>query len=837
MPKEYTIQCPQCNSCVQIRIQPVNALIHLLCCKCNRVIFNSTDNTNNANVQPSFSNKVKSHGNVTLANRYRVIKQTEEDRYTRIYTAEDMSTGKKVFIRVFALKGEKVCEQFRPSMKFKHQNLYNYHDLGVHNGRYFAVYDFVEGDTLQYCLEQRRIIPRHVVSIILSIAKAIQYLHSNDYTGAEILSKNILISKDWSIRLQKYNDHIFINLDLDQHRSCLGISEGVAEMPLERIRNSKKGRTTASDVYALGAVLFEALTGVKVFSEYRTLDKLFYAKLKNNYKRIGEYNPYLSEKLVKIVECAMHHDAEQRLTLDDMIHQLQQALQLENQLNSVRELDDKVVQHFFQKNVEETLCTLETSMGDILEEDVDNKKVNGRYLLKRQLGTNSFLVFDEQQHRLAAMKVIKDVHSFSLLDKILKIASKPVRGVVEWYHCEQKATGYFLLLQKYMRGENLEIVLQKKAILTPHKVVDLCLQIVDALQYLHENKIACGDLTLRDIFVDIDNENKVCLVNPYLYHIKNSLIKQRPFEELVALDIGFVGSLLQKLLNFSTQASKIIHPPIYETMKSIIDEMTNHHSSLKQIKEKLQLEMVYNLFCNACGWYTKIQQDENWTCRVCKMHLQMDKEFPEAKYLFKSQVSETVFDVWDLNENAYVAYCFSQNIDKEKLKTLCFHQPLGIMRYMDFWQKNSKTYVVCEPLEGIALSEIIHKTDVSRLLNIIEKVGVILERLHRLHLVHGNLNVQNVLVNGRDVLLVDLQLSVEKNVDCECCDPLKKVNSTCDIYSLGIIIESIFSRAEFCNYKHYVASLIARLIAPESRFASMKEFLDELREVKQQFLL
>lgn len=836
MPREYTIQCPKCGSCIHIQIQPANAFIHLSCLRCRKVIFNSIDKM--ANFAPIGRTPINipqiQPGSIVIANRYNVVKKWAEDNFSYTLIANDVLSRKKVLLRIFTHIDENVYRRLQELMKLEHNNLYNHHDTGVYKDRYFVVYDFEEGDTLENILQQRRIVPRHVLTIILRVAEAVKYLHENDCIGVEILSKNILITHNRVVKLQKYSDNIFTNIA--RHGNSLSSIE-VAEMSLERIRSSKEGRTPESDVYALGAVLYEALAGVKAFSECgRDLLKIFQAKLKNNYRRIGEHNPYISHKLVHIVETAMHHDSQRRFTIDTMMNELQSALQLEDQFKHLQELDENMVKYFFREQMEEILCTVETSMKDVLEEDLNNQKVNDRYLLKRQLGKNCFLVFDERQYQLATMKIVGNIAPISLLDQVLQIAVKPMEGVVEWYHYEQKSD-FILLLQKYMYGENLQAILDKKAIWRPHKAIEVCCEILNAVERLHENSIACGELKLSDIFIDMSNKNTVCLVNAYLYYTKNHLMKQQPLDELVALDIAFVGSVLEKLLNCSRHALKIVSPPTRQAIQNIIATMKNTTSSIKQIKEKLPVDMVYNIFCHHCGWHSRIPQGKNWTCHECNMHLHLHEEQPKAKYICESPVKQGS-EICDDEGNTYIGYAFPENIDKEKLKTLCFHQPLGIMRYLEFWQKNGKTYVVCEQQVGIPLPQVLDKISVSQLFILMEKVCLVLERLHKLHLTHNNLNPANILVEGDNILLIDVWLYPEQATDSEYCDPLHKKNVVADIYSLGKILKFVFHQTQFRDYQQYVAPLIDDAITQdEHRFGAVRNFLDELQEIKQQCLL
>lgn len=836
MPREYTISCPKCGSCIHIQIQPVNALIHLSCLRCGKVIFNSIDKM--ANFAPIGRTPINlpqiQPGSIVIANRYSVIKKWEVDDFSRMVIADDVLSRKKVLLRIFTHKDENVHRRLQELMNLQHKNLYNHHDIGVYKDRYFVVYNFEEGDTLENILQQRRIVPRHVLTIILRVAEAVKYLHENDCIGVEILSKNILITHNRVVKLQKYSDNIFTNIA--RHVKSLTIAS-VAEMSLERIRNAKKGRTPASDVYALGAVLYEALTGVKAFCEYgRNLFEHFGAKLQNNYVRIGERNPYISDKLVYIVETAMHHNPQQRFTINTMISELQLALQLEEQSKHLQQLDENMVKYFFQEQIEEIVCSVETSMKDVLEEDLNNKKVNNRYLLKRQLGKNCFLVFDEHQYRLAAMKIVRNISPFSLLEQVLQVASKPIDGVVEWYHCEQKSD-FILLLQKYMYGENLQVILDKKAILRPHKAIEVCCEVLNVLERLHENSVACGELKLGDIFIDMNNKNKVYLVNAYLYYAKNSLMEQRPLDELIALDIAFVGSVLENLLSSSRQALKIISSPIRQVIQNIIAEMKNATSGIKQIKEKLQLDMVYNIFCHNCGWHSRIQQGKNWTCHECNMHLHLDEEQPKVKYICKSPLKQRA-EICDDEGNMYIGYALPENVDKEKLKTLCFHQPLGIMRYLEFWQKNNKTYVVCERQIGIPLPQVLDTISVSRLFMLIEKVCLVLERLHKLHLTHNNLTPTNILVEGDDTLLIDVWLYPEQSIDSEYCDPRHEKNIAADIYSLGRVLKFVFEQAQFRDYQQYFTPAMNDVITQnEQRFATVRNLLDELQEIKQRCLL
>ena len=93
------------------------------------------------------------------------------------------------------------------------------------------------------------------------------------------------------------------------------------------------------------------------------------------------------------------------------------------------------------------------------------------------------------------------------------------------------------------------------------------------------------------------------------------------------------------------------------------------------------------------------------------------------------------------------------------------------------------------------------------------------------------------MVEGHEILLTDVWLYPEQTTDNNYCDPANNNNVASDIYSLGRILKFIFDQTKFRNYQRSLMPLINDVISQDQqRFGTVRKFLDEFQEIRQQFL-
>ena len=146
--------------------------------------------------------------------------------------------------------------------KLQHPNIVPIYDAGEENGRRYVVTEHIHGArTLSaYCRPGSLLPVDQVVGIIYKCAKALHYAHTRGVVHRDIKPSNILLTQDGDVRIIDFG----IALVADSDVSLLeGIAGSPAYMSPEQVQGLEL--TPRSDLYSLGAVMYEMLAGQRPF--------------------------------------------------------------------------------------------------------------------------------------------------------------------------------------------------------------------------------------------------------------------------------------------------------------------------------------------------------------------------------------------------------------------------------------------------------------------------------------------------------------------------------------------------------------------------------------------
>lgn len=200
-----------------------------------------------------------------INDRYQIIKTIGEGGMANVYLAYDTILDRNVAVKV--LRGdlatdEKFVRRFQrealSASSLSHPNIVEVYDVGEDNGSYYIVMEYIEGKHLKQLLKKRGALTlTEVVDIMLQVTDGMSAAHDSYIIHRDIKPQNIMILENGLIKITDFGIAMALNsTQLTQTNSVMG---SVHYLPPEQA--SGKGATIQSDVYSMGILMYELLTG------------------------------------------------------------------------------------------------------------------------------------------------------------------------------------------------------------------------------------------------------------------------------------------------------------------------------------------------------------------------------------------------------------------------------------------------------------------------------------------------------------------------------------------------------------------------------------------------
>jgi WD40 repeat protein/serine/threonine protein kinase len=195
-----------------------------------------------------------------------------------VYKARQRSLNRTVALKMI-LTGELASEEevarfhteAESAAGLKHPNIVNIHDVGVEAGHHFFSMDYIEGRNLEELILENPLPARQAASYLLEIAEAIEYAHQQGILHRDLKPSNILIDHTGAPQITDFG--LAKQLQKDGQLTGTGQLLGTpAYMPPEQAAGERELFAPAMDVYSLGAILYELITGRPPFRAESTLE-------------------------------------------------------------------------------------------------------------------------------------------------------------------------------------------------------------------------------------------------------------------------------------------------------------------------------------------------------------------------------------------------------------------------------------------------------------------------------------------------------------------------------------------------------------------------------------
>jgi tRNA A-37 threonylcarbamoyl transferase component Bud32 len=251
-----TRTCPKCGA-----ILPEQGW-EGLCPKCLvRVSLEPADATEATDLSQIANPKVRYFGD------YELIEEIARGGMGIVYKARQVTLNRLVALKMILsgqLASESEVQRFRTeaeaAAQLDHPNIVPIYEVGEHEGQHYFSMKFVEGDNLAQTLAGKPMPAPRAAKLLATIARAVHYAHQRGILHRDIKPTNILIDPRGEPQLTDFGLARLVEKDSSLTQS-LAILGSANYMSPEQASGHARQLTTATDVYGLGAVLYETLTG------------------------------------------------------------------------------------------------------------------------------------------------------------------------------------------------------------------------------------------------------------------------------------------------------------------------------------------------------------------------------------------------------------------------------------------------------------------------------------------------------------------------------------------------------------------------------------------------
>ncbi|MFD1429936.1 Stk1 family PASTA domain-containing Ser/Thr kinase [Lacticaseibacillus mingshuiensis] len=255
-------------------------------------------------------------GNI-LNERYQLLKTLGEGGMANVYLAHDLILDRDVAVKVLRLDLQNDPDTIRrfqreamATSELVHPNIVSIYDVGESHGQQYLVMEYVHGtDLKKYIVEHFPIPYQRVIDIMAQILSGVQLAHDHNIIHRDLKPQNILIDEDGNAKITDFGIAVALSDNsMTQTNSLLG---SVHYLSPEQARGGMP--TKQSDIYALGIILFEMLTGTVPF-EGDSAVSIALKHFQEDMPAVRDFDPRIPQALENVVLKATAKEPADRYT-------------------------------------------------------------------------------------------------------------------------------------------------------------------------------------------------------------------------------------------------------------------------------------------------------------------------------------------------------------------------------------------------------------------------------------------------------------------------------------------------------------------------------------------
>jgi eukaryotic-like serine/threonine-protein kinase len=246
--------------------------------------------------------------------RYRLVRRIATGGMGEVWQADDTVLGRRVALKVLVEElaaDDRATRRFvreaRATARLAHPNVARVYDFGRDGGAPFLVMELLEGETLAARLASGPLPPAEAVRVAAAVADALDAAHRRGIVHRDVKPSNVMLTRDGEVKVLDFG--IAAAADETHSTTGSGLYATVAYVSPERVAGEPT--TPASDVYSLGAVLYELLCGRPPFSGPSPA-LVARAHLHDQPVPVRQLAPWVPARLAEACEAALAKDPARR---------------------------------------------------------------------------------------------------------------------------------------------------------------------------------------------------------------------------------------------------------------------------------------------------------------------------------------------------------------------------------------------------------------------------------------------------------------------------------------------------------------------------------------------
>ena len=200
---------------------------------------------------------------VVVDSRYRLLSRLGSGGMAEVWAAEDTELGRQVALKLLHSRlaaDQDFVERFRREASaaagLQHPNVVSVYDRGESQGTYYIAMEYLRGSSLKDLVRRGPLEPRYAVELVVQVLKAARFAHRNGIIHRDLKPHNVMLDDEGRVKVTDFGIARAGASDMTETGSVMGTAQYLSPEQAQG-----HAVTASSDLYSIGVMLFELLTG------------------------------------------------------------------------------------------------------------------------------------------------------------------------------------------------------------------------------------------------------------------------------------------------------------------------------------------------------------------------------------------------------------------------------------------------------------------------------------------------------------------------------------------------------------------------------------------------